>query len=78
MQPLMRDAYEKNPDMTKDEAEELVKKCLLVLYYRDGRSHPSTKVTTSLENNRLTRTCTLCQYTVLWHENEFANYIFLV
>ena len=36
--PLLRDAFEKNPNMTKDEAKNLVVDCLKVLFYRDGRS----------------------------------------
>ena len=38
MQPLLRDAYENNPMMTREEAKELLEKCLRVLYYRDARS----------------------------------------
>ena len=38
MQPLLRDAYEKNPMMIRAEAKELLEKCLQVLYYRDARS----------------------------------------
>lgn len=37
-QPLLRDALEKNPNLTAEEAEQLLKKCLEVLYYRDARS----------------------------------------
>ncbi|XP_065827963.1 proteasome subunit beta type-4-like [Oscarella lobularis] len=36
--PLLRDAYEKNPDMTEAEARDVMEKCMRVLYYRDARS----------------------------------------
>uniref|UniRef100_UPI00358DF28C proteasome subunit beta type-4 isoform X2 n=1 Tax=Myxine glutinosa TaxID=7769 RepID=UPI00358DF28C len=36
--PLMRDAYEKNPNMSKDEALTLLERCLKILYYRDSRA----------------------------------------
>jgi len=38
--PLLRDAAEKNPNMNQQQAEEIMKKCLEVLYYRDARSFP--------------------------------------
>ncbi|XP_028391983.1 proteasome subunit beta type-4-like [Dendronephthya gigantea] len=37
-QPLLRDALEKNPHLTAEDAEKLLVKCLEVLYYRDARS----------------------------------------
>lgn len=37
-QPLMRSAYEENPNMTQEEAVQLIEKCLKVLFYRDARS----------------------------------------
>ncbi|CAB4018932.1 Proteasome subunit beta type-4 [Paramuricea clavata] len=37
-QPMLRDAMEKNPNMSEEEAAELLRKCLTVLYYRDARS----------------------------------------
>ncbi|XP_064388193.1 bactericidal permeability-increasing protein-like [Halichondria panicea] len=37
-QPLLRDAYEKNPSMTRDEAKDLLERCLRVLFYRDCRA----------------------------------------
>eukprot|EP00052_Salpingoeca_macrocollata_P030709 m.320682 g.320682 ORF g.320682 m.320682 type:complete len:263 (+) comp24329_c0_seq1:54-842(+) len=36
--PLMRTAYEENPNMTEEEAVALLEKCLRVLFYRDARS----------------------------------------
>uniref|UniRef100_A0A8C4N7G0 Proteasome subunit beta n=1 Tax=Eptatretus burgeri TaxID=7764 RepID=A0A8C4N7G0_EPTBU len=36
--PLMRDAHEKNPNMSKDEALTLLERCLKILYYRDSRA----------------------------------------
>lgn len=37
-QPLLRDAVERNPEMTEQEALTVVDECLAVLYYRDARS----------------------------------------
>ena len=37
-QPLLRDAYEKNPAMSKDEGKDLLERCLKVLFYRDCRA----------------------------------------
>jgi len=36
--PVIRDAMEKKPDMTQDEAVNLVDRCMKLLYYRDARS----------------------------------------
>ena len=36
--PLMRDALEKKPQMTKEEVRALMIQCLQVLYYRDTRA----------------------------------------
>mgnify|MGYP005986297283 CR=1 FL=1 len=44
--PLLRDAVEKNPNLTKDEARQLVEKCMEVLYYRDARSFPKYQIAT--------------------------------
>ncbi|XP_018324354.1 proteasome subunit beta type-4 [Agrilus planipennis] len=38
--PLLRDAFEKNPNPTEQEARDLVVKCMEVLFYRDARSFP--------------------------------------
>lgn len=38
LQPLLRDAFEKNPNMSKEEARELIQRCMRVLFYRDCRS----------------------------------------
>ncbi|XP_075763575.1 LOW QUALITY PROTEIN: proteasome subunit beta type-4 [Pelodiscus sinensis] len=37
-QPLMREVLEKKPILTKDEARELIERCMKILYYRDARS----------------------------------------
>lgn len=37
-QPILRDAFEKNPSMSRHEAGEVVTRCLRVLFYRDARS----------------------------------------
>ncbi|KAJ8895133.1 hypothetical protein PR048_000458 [Dryococelus australis] len=42
--PLMRDALEKNPDLDMRQAQELLVKCLEVLYYRDARSFPKVSL----------------------------------
>ena len=34
----MRDAVEKNRDMTESDAKQILDRCLKVLYYRDARS----------------------------------------
>lgn len=39
LQPLMREVIEKKADITKQEARDLVERCLKVLYYRDARSY---------------------------------------
>ncbi|KAM4690897.1 proteasome subunit beta type-4 [Rhinophrynus dorsalis] len=38
-QPLMRDVIENKPSLTKDEARQLIERCMKVLYYRDARSY---------------------------------------
>ncbi|XP_068602948.1 proteasome subunit beta type-4 [Brachionichthys hirsutus] len=38
-QPLMREMLESKGELTKQEARELVERCLKVLYYRDARSY---------------------------------------
>jgi len=42
--PLLRDAYDRNPDPTKENALELVKKNMEVLFYRDARSFPKYQI----------------------------------
>lgn len=37
-QPILRDAFEKNPNISRQEAEKLLMTCLRVLFYRDARS----------------------------------------
>lgn len=41
--PLMREEVEKNPNMTQKEAQELLFRCLKVLYYRDAQSYPKVR-----------------------------------
>ncbi|GFN98038.1 proteasome subunit beta [Plakobranchus ocellatus] len=36
--PIIRDAMEKNPTMTQEEAVSLIDRCMKLLYYRDARS----------------------------------------
>ncbi|XP_033098114.1 proteasome subunit beta type-4-like [Anneissia japonica] len=36
--PMMRDAFEKNPNMSEAEAKAVLERCLRVLFYRDARS----------------------------------------
>ncbi|XP_028649775.1 proteasome subunit beta type-4 isoform X1 [Erpetoichthys calabaricus] len=49
-QPLMREAFESKPVMGKDEARELVERCLKVLYYRDARSYNRYEIATVTES----------------------------
>lgn len=39
LQPLMREAVEDKPELSKQEARDLIERCLKVLYYRDARSY---------------------------------------
>jgi 20S proteasome subunit beta 7 len=41
--PLMREEVEKNPHMTQKEAQNLLFRCLKVLYYRDAQAYPKVK-----------------------------------
>merc|ERR1712142_217218 len=36
--PMLRDALEKNPNLSQDEAKALIMRCMKVLHYRDARS----------------------------------------
>ncbi|KAG8322363.1 Proteasome subunit beta type-4 [Homalodisca vitripennis] len=44
--PLMREAYEKKPNMSQQEAYQLLVKCMEVLYYRDGRAFNKYQIAT--------------------------------
>uniref|UniRef100_A0A1B6MSW4 Proteasome subunit beta n=1 Tax=Graphocephala atropunctata TaxID=36148 RepID=A0A1B6MSW4_9HEMI len=44
--PLMREALEKKPDMTQQEAQHLLVKCMEVLYYRDARAFNKYQIAT--------------------------------
>ena len=44
--PILREALEKNPDMTEEQAEKVVKDCIRLLYYRDARSFPKFQIAT--------------------------------
>ncbi|XP_053134215.1 proteasome subunit beta type-4 [Hemicordylus capensis] len=48
-QPLMRDALEKKPNLSKKEARELIERCMKILYYRDARSFNRYELTTVTE-----------------------------
>ncbi|NXY90915.1 PSB4 protein, partial [Alcedo cyanopectus] len=37
-QPLMREALEKKPSLSQEEARDLIERCMKILYYRDARS----------------------------------------
>lgn len=37
-QPLMREVLEKKSSLTKEEARDLIERCMKILYYRDARS----------------------------------------
>ncbi|KAJ1080764.1 hypothetical protein NDU88_000955 [Pleurodeles waltl] len=45
-QPLMREVVEKKPLLTKDEARQLIDRCMKVLYYRDARSYNRYEIAT--------------------------------
>lgn len=38
--PMLRKVVESNPDLSKEEAVDVVTKAMRVLYYRDARSSP--------------------------------------
>lgn len=45
-QPLLRDALDKKPNLTEADAKELLKQCITVLYYRDGRAWNKYEIAT--------------------------------
>lgn len=45
IQPLMREVVENKVEITKQEARDLVERCLKVLYYRDARSYNRVSLT---------------------------------
>ncbi|KAG1684712.1 Proteasome subunit beta type-4 [Nymphon striatum] len=45
-QPILRDAYETNSNMTREEAKELLIKCLRILFYRDARAFQKYLIST--------------------------------
>lgn len=38
LQPLMREVLDKKSSLTKEEARDLIDRCMKILYYRDARS----------------------------------------
>ncbi|XP_056637519.1 proteasome subunit beta type-4 [Diorhabda carinulata] len=38
--PILRETLDKNPEITLNEAKDLIHKCMEVLFYRDARSYP--------------------------------------
>ncbi|XP_043935305.1 proteasome subunit beta type-4 [Protopterus annectens] len=48
-QPLMREVMETKPDLSRDEARQLIERCLKVLYYRDARSYNKFEIATVTE-----------------------------
>ncbi|KAJ7307243.1 hypothetical protein JRQ81_009239 [Phrynocephalus forsythii] len=48
-QPLMRNALEKQPVLSQQEARALVERCMKILYYRDARSFNRYEITTVTE-----------------------------
>ncbi|XP_064330850.1 proteasome subunit beta type-4 [Phalacrocorax carbo] len=48
-QPLMREALEKKPSLTKEEARDLIERCMKILYYRDARSFNRYEVAIATE-----------------------------
>ncbi|XP_042295656.1 proteasome subunit beta type-4 [Sceloporus undulatus] len=48
-QPLMRDALEKKPSLSQQEARALIERCMKILYYRDARSFNRYEITVVTE-----------------------------
>ncbi|XP_064355155.1 proteasome subunit beta type-4 [Dromaius novaehollandiae] len=48
-QPLMREVLEKKPSLTKEEARDLIERCMKILYYRDARSFNRYEVAIATE-----------------------------
>ncbi|XP_065509682.1 proteasome subunit beta type-4 [Caloenas nicobarica] len=48
-QPLMREVLEKKPSLTREEARDLIERCMKILYYRDARSFNRYEVATATE-----------------------------
>ncbi|XP_009889984.1 PREDICTED: proteasome subunit beta type-4 [Charadrius vociferus] len=48
-QPLMREVLEKKPSLTKEEARDLIDRCMKILYYRDARSFNRYEVAIATE-----------------------------
>ncbi|XP_038624603.1 proteasome subunit beta type-4 [Tachyglossus aculeatus] len=48
-QPLLREALEKQPVLSRAEARELLERCMRVLYYRDARSYNRFEIATVTE-----------------------------
>lgn len=43
--PIMRDACEKNPNMSEADAKALIERCMRILFYRDARSFNKYEIT---------------------------------
>ncbi|KAF1400736.1 Proteasome subunit beta type-4, partial [Spheniscus magellanicus] len=48
-QPLMREVLEKKASLTKEEARDLIERCMKILYYRDARSFNRYEVAIATE-----------------------------
>uniref|UniRef100_A0A663DM72 Proteasome subunit beta n=1 Tax=Aquila chrysaetos chrysaetos TaxID=223781 RepID=A0A663DM72_AQUCH len=48
-QPLMREVLEKKSSLTKEEARDLIERCMKILYYRDARSFNRYEVAIATE-----------------------------
>ncbi|XP_044131997.1 proteasome subunit beta type-4 [Bufo gargarizans] len=49
-QPLMRDQVENKAQLTREEARQLIERCMKVLYYRDARSYNRFEIATVTES----------------------------
>ncbi|XP_040267836.1 proteasome subunit beta type-4 [Bufo bufo] len=49
-QPLMRDQVENKAQLTREEARQLIERCMKVLYYRDARSYNRYEIATVTES----------------------------
>lgn len=62
-QPLMREVVENKAEISKQEARDLIERCLKVLYYRDARSYNRVRQHSNMSHNTnaLSLSLSLCQ-----------------
>lgn len=52
-QPLMREVVENKAEISKQEARDLIERCLKVLYYRDARSYNRVRQHSNMSHNTI-------------------------